>query len=157
MSFNNNSENDVLSRSNINADTNSCSNGFSELSSLKDVVDNNLCERFQNNNTIAKKMNINNIKPLEVLLSSQTSDSPDKQIPSKFINSNSFNNSLVNNNITLHSSTHSSSIVDLSLLTIFLILKTIYYMSVVISLYYYMSILILIIVIFMLTILLMLM
>jgi hypothetical protein len=56
MNLNNDSENDVLSRSIINANTNVCSNEFSALSIPKDVVDNNLGERFQYNNTKASSI-----------------------------------------------------------------------------------------------------
>jgi hypothetical protein len=80
MNLNNDIENDVLSRSIINADTNGCSDTFGTLSSSKDMVGNNLNERFEENNTIVNTINYINKKPLEVLLSSEISDNVDKQI-----------------------------------------------------------------------------
>jgi hypothetical protein len=61
MNFNNDSENNVLSRSIINADTNGCPNEFGTLSLSKDMVGNNLNERFEKNNTIVNTMNNINI------------------------------------------------------------------------------------------------
>jgi hypothetical protein len=69
MNLNNDIENDVLSRLIINANTNGCSNTFGTLSLSKDMVGNNLNERFEKNNTIVNTMNYINKKPLAVLLS----------------------------------------------------------------------------------------
>jgi hypothetical protein len=152
MNLNNYIENDVLSRSIINADANGCSNTFGTLSSSKDMVGNNLNERFKENNTVVNTMNNVNKKPLEVLLSSEISDNVDKHLSSNLHNSNSLHSSLVDNNITLLTKTNSFNSTLDSRIKSFQNIS-----SINVSNNYYMSSLILIVVIFMLTILLMLM